>query len=68
MPAKGSSHSERDDHVHEPRDKRTEAIVEIVVDIAKALARDQHLDAAEEDDVLGQDRTVLAAPAEVGRR
>src|SRR5690348_3375011 len=66
MPPQGWFRSERDDHVHEPRNEGTEAVVEIIVDVAKALARDQHLNTAEEDEVLAQEGTILAAPAEVG--
>src|SRR5208283_2497106 len=53
-------------HVHEPGHEVSDAVVEIVVDVSKALARNQHLDAAYEDDVLAQERPILAAPAQVG--
>ena len=34
--------------VDEPRDQDADPVVEIVVDVAEALAGDQHLDAADE--------------------
>ena len=60
-----SRFSKREYRIDEPRDQATDLAVKIVVDVLESLSRDEHLDTADEQDVLAQERPVFATQADV---